>query len=174
MEDTEAYRDRLRRASRNTTNPEAHQSFPRVYIILRAVFPCMHGLFPRNRRLGIPPESFFTTCFLVAFHNHKSLRTQDELIDRHPLEKKAELFQESTPAYDPLLPVPQAALWVWKGPQKRAPVMEVFAEPLEHVVKQTRMPCHNGRSINSLVALVASKNRKISLDIALPLSCKLV
>jgi hypothetical protein len=133
----------------------------------------MHGLFARNRRLGIPPESFFTTCFLVAFSQSQSLRTQDELIDRHPLEKKAELFQESTSACDPVSPRSTSRSLGLERPAKTRACMEVFAEPLEHV-KHARMLCHNGRFINLLVALVAFRNRQISLDIALPLPRKLV
>jgi hypothetical protein len=97
------------------------------------LFPCMHGLFARNRRLGIPPESFLMHVFWWLFYNHKSLRSQDELIGRHPFGKKAEWIQESAPESRPLLPVPHVVLWVWKGPQKRAPVMEVFAEALEQM-----------------------------------------
>jgi hypothetical protein len=155
MENAEAHRDQSQKAFQKTTQTLKLINLFHVYIILRAVLP-LHGLFARDRRLGILPESFFAACSWWLSHNHKSLRTQDELIGRHPFKKKEEPFQESIPAYDPLLPVPRAALWVWKVPQKRAPVMEVFAEPLEHIaVVSNRRECQNcnGRFINLVLSL---------------------
>jgi hypothetical protein len=67
----------------DTTNPEAHQSFPRVYIFRAPV--CMNMVSSLGTiASGRIPKVFFCIQFScgVLSNNHKSLSFQDELIDQ--------------------------------------------------------------------------------------------
>jgi hypothetical protein len=134
----------------NTTNPEAHQSFPRVYIFRAPV--CMNmvsslGTIASGR---IPKVFFAVSSFPVAFFPTiiEVSVSQDELIDQPPL-RKSRKVTKNRPSASPRST--SRSLGLGKPAEKRAPVMELFAEALEHINRcVNRRDCYR-RSYAELV-----------------------